>query len=43
MTAQREGKRLDQNAVHVMHIADGTINEFWSHEEDQRADDEFWS
>ena len=43
MTAKRGDRMIDQNAVHVFEIVDGKTKEFWSFEEDQRAQDEFWS
>jgi ketosteroid isomerase-like protein len=43
VTAEREGRRLDQNAAHVFHLRDGKITESWSMVEDSRAGDEFWS
>jgi len=42
-TAQREGKRLEDRQVHVLHAKDGKITEFWAHPGDQYAIDEFWS
>lgn len=42
-TAERNGKTFDQNEVHVMHVADGEVTEFWGFEEDQAAAAEFWS
>ena len=43
MTAQRGDRVLSQNAVHVFEIQDGLTKQFWSYEEDQNAEDEFWS
>ena len=40
-TAQREGKSLDSNDVHVWHISDGRATEHWIHPGDQYAADEF--
>jgi uncharacterized protein len=42
-TAQREGAVLDQNVVHVIHIEDGELREFWGHWADQRTFDVFFS
>ncbi|MBW3665035.1 MAG: nuclear transport factor 2 family protein [Actinobacteria bacterium] len=42
-TASREGRELDQNAVHVMHVRDGQVTEFWSTQDDQAEADAFWS
>jgi len=41
-TASRGGDVLDQRFVHVMHLADGAITEFWAFAEDQAAVDQFW-
>jgi len=43
MSAQRGRRILAQDAVHVFEFEDGKTREFWSFEEDQRAEDEFWS
>lgn len=43
VTAEREGKRLDQNEVHVLHVRDGKVTEFWGFEEDQAAANAFLS
>ena len=40
--AEREGRRLDQNVVLVVHIRDGTFAEVWEFHEDQAQYDEFW-
>lgn len=43
-SAQRNGKTLDQNVVHVYHIGtDGRATEFWGFPEDSRVIEEFWS
>ena len=42
-TASRDGRELAQNAVHVMHVRDGKVAEFWSMQEDQAEADAFWS
>ena len=42
-TAEREGKRLSNRAVQVVHIRGGKLTESWFHPEDQYAVDEFWS
>jgi uncharacterized protein len=41
--AEREGKRLNDRQVHVLHLKDGKVTEFWNHFGDQYATDEFWS
>ena len=43
VTAEREGRRLDQNAAHVFHLRDGKVTENWTMPEDSGAVDEFWS
>jgi ketosteroid isomerase-like protein len=40
---QREGKSLEDRQVHVLHLRDGKVTEFWAHPGDQYAIDEFWS
>jgi uncharacterized protein len=40
--AQREGKTLNDRAVHVWHVQDGKATEFWGHPGDQYVTDEFW-
>jgi ketosteroid isomerase-like protein len=42
-TAERDGKSLDSNDVHVWHIRDGRATEQWIHPGDQYAADDFWS
>ncbi|MGH2710760.1 MAG: nuclear transport factor 2 family protein [Actinomycetota bacterium] len=39
----REGKSIDDHQVHVFHIQDGKVTEFWGHPTDLYAVDEFWS
>jgi len=39
---EREGKRLDDNDVHVMHVEDGRLVSFWSFNWDQQASAAFW-
>jgi uncharacterized protein len=41
--AERAGKRLNDRQVHVLHLKDGKLTEFWNHFGDQYAVDEFWS
>ncbi|MEX2394357.1 MAG: nuclear transport factor 2 family protein [Actinomycetota bacterium] len=43
MSADRNGKHLDMRSVHVMNIQEGRTREFWAFDEDQAADDAFWS
>ena len=42
-TATRGGKTLDSRAVHVFHMSDGKLAEFWNFPEDPAQIDEFWS
>jgi ketosteroid isomerase-like protein len=42
-TAEREGRSLSDHTVHVFHLEDGKIVEFWGHAGDQYTTDEFWS
>ena len=39
----RDGKSIEDHQVHVFHISDGKVTEFWGHPTDQYAVDEFWS
>lgn len=41
--AEREGRRLEDNAVNTFHIRDGKVIEVWTQETDLYAVDEFWS
>ena len=41
-TAEREGKRLDDNGVQVFHVKDGKVAEQWLHPGDVYAGDEFF-
>lgn len=40
--AQRDGKTMDVNFVHVWHVRDGKAVEFWAASSDMYAGDEFW-
>jgi ketosteroid isomerase-like protein len=42
-TGERQGKKLDQNSVHLYHVANGKVTEGWFYPGDPYADDEFWS
>jgi ketosteroid isomerase-like protein len=42
-TVSRGGNTFDGRAVHITHVADGQITEFWNYQEDQAAADAFWS
>jgi ketosteroid isomerase-like protein len=42
-TAERNGKRLDDPGVHVVHIRNGKLAESWFHAMDQYAVDEFFA
>jgi ketosteroid isomerase-like protein len=39
----RDGKSIEDHQVHVFHIRDGKVTEYWGHPTDQYAIDEFWS
>jgi uncharacterized protein len=41
--AERAGKTLETHGVHVMHIENGQVTEFWNLTEDTTKADEFWS
>jgi uncharacterized protein len=41
-TAERDGKRLDDNGVQVFHVRDGKVTESWLHPGDVYAGDEFF-
>ena len=41
--ATRGGKTLEGRTVHVFHMSDGKMTEFWSYPDDPGAFDEFWS
>jgi ketosteroid isomerase-like protein len=43
VAASRGDKRLEGRAVHIMHVGDGKLVEFWNFPEDVAAGDEFWS
>jgi ketosteroid isomerase-like protein len=43
VSATRGGRALEFRIVHVFHMSDGKMTEFWAFPEDQRAFDEFWS
>ena len=42
-TGSRQGKQLNKPEIHVYHISNGKVTEWWSFFQDQRATDEFWS
>ena len=41
--AQRAGKQLQLNLVHVIHAENGKATEVWTHSSDPAAAAEFWS
>lgn len=41
--AERAGRQLEVNAVHVFHVRDGKVTEAWTHHGDLYSVDEFWS
>lgn len=43
MHAERHGRRIDDDGVHVMHITDGAVTSFWSYSWDQEAQTAFWA
>lgn len=44
LTAERNGKRLDQNVINVLHMSgEGKLTERWLLTEDSKAFDDFWS
>ena len=42
MSATRDGKSFEGNVVHIFHMSDGNMTEFWAVPEDQSRYDEFW-
>ena len=42
-SATRGGRTHEGNAVHVFHLRDGRVTEFWGAQTDQYAADEFWA
>jgi ketosteroid isomerase-like protein len=42
-SASREGREFSGSDVHVFHIRDGKVVEFWDSPVDQYAVDEFWA
>lgn len=42
-SATRNGKAIQLNAVHTLHLRDGKVTEFWDAHPDQYAADEFWT
>ena len=40
--AERDGRSFEMNEVHVFHISDGKVTEYWGFEQDQRRSDEFF-
>lgn len=42
-SATRGDKSLEGNTVHIFHMRDGKMTEFWAFPEDQGVVDEFWS
>jgi len=43
MAERDDGRSLEMNEVHVFHLSDGKVTEFWAFEEDQRRSDEFFA
>lgn len=42
-SGERNGTNFTGAAIHVMHVRDGKVSEFWSTAQDQAAFDAFWS
>jgi ketosteroid isomerase-like protein len=42
MSATRDGKSFEGNVVHIFHMSDGKMTEFWAIPEDPSRYDEFW-
>ena len=43
MSAERDGKSMAMNAVHIFHTEGDKVKEFWGFNEDDRRADEFYS
>jgi uncharacterized protein len=41
--AERQGRDLDHNAVHLYRMVDGKVAEGWFYADDPYMEDEFWS
>jgi uncharacterized protein len=41
--ASRGDRTMEQNAVHVWHLADGKVHEYWLFTDDQAAADDFFA
>ena len=41
--AERAGKTFETHSVHVLHVDNGQVTEFWNFIEDTSKSDEFWS
>ena len=42
VSATRGGESFEGKVIHVFHMSDGRMTEFWSYPEDQSRFDEFW-
>lgn len=42
VSASRGGESFEGRVIHVFHMSDGKMTEFWSYPEDQSSYDEFW-
>jgi ketosteroid isomerase-like protein len=42
-SGERDGKRLEDSQVLVIHVRDGKIASVWQHSSDQYSQDDFWS
>jgi hypothetical protein len=43
VSATRGGESFEGNVIHVFHMSDGKMTEFWAYPEDQTRFDEFWA
>jgi uncharacterized protein len=42
-SGERDGKRMEDSQVLVIHVRDGKIASVWQHSSDQYSQDDFWS
>jgi ketosteroid isomerase-like protein len=42
VTAQREGRSLDDPSIQLLHVKNGKATESWIYPSDQQVSDEFW-
>lgn len=41
-SAERGGNRFQDHNVHVLHVQNAKVTEFWGYAEDQYGEDQFW-